>query len=310
MSIPPRLSFVTLDVFTQTPFSGNPVSIVNIPRDVTLRQDQKQRIAREFNLSETVFLHEQTDEEETERVARLDIFNPVAEHPFAGHPTVGTANYLLRLLQPEKKVSTLILKAGKFGIKPNESVDGVQIALAHAVHVHADCSSHALLGKYPVVSIVKGMTFILPRLNSVEELAKQTENIIGADKTHSSQSELDDGWQAGMIGSYFYVDLGQESDDSTGASRRRIRTRMFSRREDPGTGSAASALVAYLSLQEGKAGEYRYHIAQGVEMGQQNDIYLEVVVRMNAINKKLEVDQVLLSGTAVLNMEGTVPVPQ
>lgn len=90
--MPSTLSFVTLDVFTKTRYTGNPLAIIRVPTSVTLSQSQKQRIAREFNLSESVFLHEQTAQDRSDKSVRIDIFTAYAEVPFAGHPTVGTAN--------------------------------------------------------------------------------------------------------------------------------------------------------------------------------------------------------------------------
>ena len=72
--------FVTLDVFTENRFEGNPLALVHVPADSPITQEQKQAIAREFNLSETVFLH--ADDGSPER--RLDIFVPSTEIPFAG----------------------------------------------------------------------------------------------------------------------------------------------------------------------------------------------------------------------------------
>ena len=72
--------FVTLDVFTEARFEGNPLAIVHVPANSALTQDQKQAIAREFNLSETVFLHE----DDRSAARRLDIFLPTVEIPFAG----------------------------------------------------------------------------------------------------------------------------------------------------------------------------------------------------------------------------------
>ena len=78
--------FVTLDVFTKTRFAGNPLAVV---RDADGLDDAAmQAIAREFNLSETVFLLPPGDPSHR---ARLRIFTPASEVPFAGHPTVGTA---------------------------------------------------------------------------------------------------------------------------------------------------------------------------------------------------------------------------
>ncbi|KAJ0357888.1 hypothetical protein COL922a_014638, partial [Colletotrichum nupharicola] len=52
------LTFTTLDVFTETRFKGNPLAVVTIPPGMVLTQAQKQAIAREFNLSETTFVHD------------------------------------------------------------------------------------------------------------------------------------------------------------------------------------------------------------------------------------------------------------
>jgi len=81
--------FVTLDVFTHTRFAGNPLAIVLEPDG--LEKDAMQRIAREFNLPETVFVFPPKDPANR---ARLRIFTPANELPFAGHPTVGAAVFL------------------------------------------------------------------------------------------------------------------------------------------------------------------------------------------------------------------------
>jgi PhzF family phenazine biosynthesis protein len=99
-----KIKFTTLDVFTSVPYYGNPLAIVHVPVNITLTSAQKQLIAREFNFSETVFLHEPLNENET--VVTIDIFATTAELPFAGHPTVGTGWYLL-----PKSPPTLLTKA-------------------------------------------------------------------------------------------------------------------------------------------------------------------------------------------------------
>src|SRR3954454_17349965 len=81
-----RRRFVTLDVFTQKRFAGNPLAVVLEPDG--LDTAAMQAIAREFNLSETVFVFPPA---EAKHRASLRIFTPGRELPFAGHPTVGTA---------------------------------------------------------------------------------------------------------------------------------------------------------------------------------------------------------------------------
>ena len=75
------LDFSTVDVFTETPYQGNPLAIVHIPQGIQITEEQKLKIAKEFNLSETVFLH---DSSVQSAARQYDIFTSVAEIPFAG----------------------------------------------------------------------------------------------------------------------------------------------------------------------------------------------------------------------------------
>jgi trans-2,3-dihydro-3-hydroxyanthranilate isomerase len=87
-----HLSYHVLDVFTATPFQGNPLAVVLDADGLDARR--MQLIAREFNLSETVFV---LKPERTAHAARIRIFTPARELAFAGHPTVGTAALLAEL---------------------------------------------------------------------------------------------------------------------------------------------------------------------------------------------------------------------
>src|SRR5262245_2383479 len=87
-----RRRFVTLDVFSGRRFAGNPLAVVLEPAG--LDTAAMQAIAREFNLSETVFV---LPPDSAASRAKLRIFTPARELPFAGHPTVGTAVLLGRL---------------------------------------------------------------------------------------------------------------------------------------------------------------------------------------------------------------------
>ncbi|EXJ78487.1 hypothetical protein A1O1_08887 [Capronia coronata CBS 617.96] len=331
-----HLSFVTLDVFTATQYTGNPLALITVPQDTVLSQAQKQRIAREFNLSESVFLHEPTQQDRADQSVRIDIFTTQAEIPFAGHPAVGTANYVLRLLKNNNNnnnnnhnqfndVKALQTKAGRLGITLNPAVSGVQISLAHNLHVHAAPFADRPFGAYPVVSIVKGMTCILARLPDLASLAAQSANLLGADNTYTARNALDEGWREGPVLSYFYVDMGTETgsagstggEEATIVKKRNLRTRGFFTSEDSATGSAAGALTSYLSLQEGKPGVYRYVLTQGVEMGQKSEIFVDVKVKASEVGEddddnqppRVEIDQVLLSGSAVQVMQGTLEIP-
>ena len=87
----PKYNFIQLDVFTDSAFAGNPLAV--FPEAEGLTDEQMQQIAREMNLSETVFVLP-SDKEDVLR--RLRIFTPSSELPFAGHPIVGTWNCLAR----------------------------------------------------------------------------------------------------------------------------------------------------------------------------------------------------------------------
>src|ERR671922_171914 len=82
--------FVQVDVFTETPFCGNPLAVILDGRGLT--GDQMQSIAREMNLSETTFILPPTD---ASAHAKVRIFTPQLELPFAGHPVVGTSYVLV-----------------------------------------------------------------------------------------------------------------------------------------------------------------------------------------------------------------------
>ena len=107
MPAPLSFSFCTCDVFTERRFGGNPLAVV-LDGDV-LSDAQMQAVAREFNFSETVFVLPPSD---PGHGARLRIFTPMRELPFAGHPTVGTA-FVLASLAPERhRADRIVLEEG------------------------------------------------------------------------------------------------------------------------------------------------------------------------------------------------------
>lgn len=142
MTSPSQLDFVTVGVFTSQPYGGNPLAIVRIPPGRTLNQEQKQTIAREFNLSETTFLHEHADGAAEDQWT-VDIFMTSRELPFAGHPTVGTACYVLGRTARERGVSSGVmeasfnLKAGRVGLRYDCGKKTAKASIPHDVYVPA-----------------------------------------------------------------------------------------------------------------------------------------------------------------------------
>ena len=118
-----QLRFYQLDVFTTTPYKGNPLAIVHLPPGRDLEPEQKLKIAREFNLSETVFLHAIEGDQ-----AKIDIYTTTEELPFAGHPTIGSGWHLLNDVRPG---ITLLTKAGAIPVAPLPS-SGVGVVVPQA----------------------------------------------------------------------------------------------------------------------------------------------------------------------------------
>ncbi|KAF5310080.1 hypothetical protein D9619_010332 [Psilocybe cf. subviscida] len=295
---PLNLSFLTLDVFTGVRFLGNPLAIVKIPKEAKgkLTQTQKQIIAREFNLSETVFLHEGAPGEPIE----INIFMVDAELPFAGHPTIGSGWYLLSQ-SPDVESVTLRTKAGNIHVRRGEgSIVRLRVPTNFKVHppaayprtkalqpgLKAEDYVNGIDGHEAIASIVKGMTFLLLELTSEDALARVQ---LASERLHAP--ELGD-W-ASFVGVYAFF----RREDGV------VRTRMIDGTlEDPATGSAASTLAGWLAKQMG-AGKHRIQLIQGVEMGRKSEI--EVVVDIDEAGEILEIE---LGGEAVKVMEGSIIV--
>jgi PhzF family phenazine biosynthesis protein len=294
-----ELSFTTLDVFTKTPYLGNPLAVVQVPAGskTHLTQQQKQTIASEFNLSEIVFMHLPPPASPFTEIT-IDIFTSKAEVPFAGHPTIGSAAYLLNIRGT--KTSTIVTKAGRIPIAADAETGEIKAVVPQTFHVHAVKYTSELTSQpAETTSIVKGMSFIFVPLPDLETLEKAHRSL------HNESYEplaLDDGWRIGLLGTMYYVPQGEDK-----FGRNRYRTRMFTDIEDPGTGSASSALGCYLvgkiPTAEGK-GPFRFAFEQGVEMGRRNEISVEVTRGDGGEG----IEKVVLSGRAVKVMEGTLIV--
>ncbi|KAJ4313855.1 hypothetical protein N0V84_009210 [Fusarium piperis] len=306
------LPFTTLDVFTKTPFRGNPLAVVTIPpsQQPPLTQAQKQAIAHEFNLSETVFVHD-VDASSPSSERTINLFTPDRELPFAGHPTIGTAVFLR-----SQGVEALLAKAGR--IECQFGQDGsARAAIPHNFRLHQKKLARAEYtgsdGKLiqvaaaeegaRICSIVKGMTFALVELPSLELLEAAKIGAMG----YLPGDLQDEGWRTDFDSRrYYFVLTGHEAAPDGKSIVQKIRTRLVKRaREDPATGSAACALSCYLALHVWSAESVRVEITQGVEMGRESLIVVEVEVQVLPSGQR-EVKTVHLSGTAVEVMSGVI----
>ncbi|KAH8832789.1 hypothetical protein DL96DRAFT_1458764 [Flagelloscypha sp. PMI_526] len=296
------LQFTTLDVFTSARYKGNPLAIVQVPETVSLSQEQKQSIAAEFNLSETVFLHTPgTSANNSDEPIQIDIFTTSAELPFAGHPTVGTSHFLLEKLDKDQ----IILKT-KAGLIPavRGASGGARLSAPLDFAIHPNLAFPNIRAMFPdvdfvqesqdpVVSPVKGLCFLLVEVASEAALAKL--------RTFSEKElVLPDGhageWQGFFALYAFYV-----------SGEGKLRTRMFfDGIEDPATGAAAITLGGYLGATRGMTD---LEIIQGVEMGRKSEILVKVSLGEKGNNGTFQVKKVELEGSAVQVMSGELVPP-
>lgn len=310
-----KLSFTTTDVFTTTRYLGNPLAVVRVPSSLRskLTEEQKQKIALEFNFSEITFLH---DVQPGEDFAYYDIFTPRSRMSFAGHPTIGTAIYLARNSKEYAGVTKIKTVAGMVPFKWDERKGTVEVSIPQDVHLHEKRLPHPFPGKetnatdsdaVPLFSIVKGMAFNLVPMKTLEALGLPNQGLLPiADLYKAEYLDAQSGWDIGYTGTFYYCDLGIDPEDE---KRRYLRTRSIGSREDPGTGSASAALCSYLALQEDQAkgsGPFLFHLVQGVEFGRRCDIFVTVT---RAPDGK-SITDVKMSGSAVQVMEGVVSVDE
>jgi trans-2,3-dihydro-3-hydroxyanthranilate isomerase len=256
-------AFVTVDVFTEQRFGGNPLAV--FPDARGLSDAAMQSLAAEFNLSETTFVLPPDNPAHT---ARVRIFNRVAEMPFAGHPNVGTGYVLaqagrdhdgvLRFEEIAGLVEVRVERRG--GMVSGATIDAprpLSLGPELPAEIVAACAglqpADVVLSAHRPVLATVGNPFVLAEV-SPAALTRASPPLEAFRRAVAQLPALN-----GRLAIYFYArDAG------------RIRARMFAPLggtfEDPATGSAATPLAALLlSLDGGQAAHY--DIAQGVEMG-------------------------------------------
>ena len=247
-----------VDVFAEQPLAGNQLAVV---RDCAhLDAKEMQDVAREMNFSETTFVVEERPGE-----AKVRIFTPVRELPFAGHPTLGTAWVLAR----DRGSFTLDLAAGRVPV--TFEADGIVWMEPPAVDLGDSLDPHraaALLGldepeldaRYPSRFATVGPWFALIGVRTLDALRRIT-----IDPT------VYDDVAAGAWLAVFAFAEEPYNDDANFAARMLIPFNGL--REDPATGSANTAFAAHLrSL--GTTG--RIVVEQGFEIDRPSRLYLDV----------------------------------
>ncbi|KAF7541536.1 hypothetical protein G7Z17_g11947 [Cylindrodendrum hubeiense] len=310
-------SYVTLDVFTDKRFKGNQVAVVEVPTE-PLSTEHMQMIAREFNFSETVFLYRP----DPAQSPRINIFTPVNEMDFAGHPVIGTGHVLFRQLLANPKYSIqstpesldIQINAGTVTVQYDAEKQTVSAQVPHNVHIHSvsapkqsilDTQPGLVISKdfkdgFPVVSIVKGVTYVLV------DFTEQPDLFAAVKPGPCPVTPLDSDWAPSFTGVMYYRVLGSRTEQ--GKKIWDLRVRMIAiNLEDPACGSGSCSLGVYLALQDGKEnGVYRLYLDQGSEIGRDSNITMDVVLNERGDG----VASVLLSGQAAPVTEGKILLPE
>ncbi|HEV7278547.1 MAG TPA: PhzF family phenazine biosynthesis protein [Devosiaceae bacterium] len=266
-----KLGYLLLDVFTAEPLKGNPLAVVQ--KADGLLDNQMQAIAREFNLSETVFICRPKLERHT---ASVRIFTPEVELPFAGHPTVGAAVVLglqtrssaVRLEEPVGLVTCVIervdkrtgiarfalpLLPEKVGQPPSKQ------KLAAVLGLEPD---EIGCGVYSPAVYSAGVTFYLVPVRNATVLKK----------LRLERRGWNDVFPLGHNAVYVFTETPDEPANQLAA-------RMFSPGmgfgEDPATGGAAAALIGLLA-EHATPGQTDFVLRQGHEIGRPSRISIQL----------------------------------
>ncbi len=305
-----RYSYVTVDVFTDRAFAGNPLAVVTEASGLTA--EQMQAIAAEFNYSESTFVLPPAD---PSHAARVRIFTRQREIPFAGHPNVGTAFALaLAAERTGKTIGPTVVFEEEAGQVP---VDVLRDAGGRVIGATLTAPQPLALGQIVPAGIVAKCVGLAPTaiLTSVHDpvtasvglpfvIAEVALDAIGAarpDATAFADAARRFPSETGRLSIYLYAreTPGQRDAD--------LRARMFSPLggtvEDPATGSAAGALVALLASIDPSANTVcSFAVLQGVELGRPS------LLRVSAEKRDGSIVAVRVGGQCTQVMEGTLIV--
>jgi len=312
----PQYRFLQLDVFTDRAFNGNPLAV--FPEAEGITSEQMQQIAREMNLSETVFV---LPSDKDEAVRRLRIFTPSNELPFAGHPIVGAWNSLAREgivpipesgngwvnLKHEVGIGVLpidiefkdgeparvVMTQGKFEIRGEIDDWEEQAQIARALGLAREDLDESL----PIQAVSTGNTMLLVPVRSLADLGNCKVNLPMLEEIYEGNSAF-----GGGTGCYAFTRETLE----IGAAR--AHARFFIGQnigEDPATGSAAGPLGGYLvhhgaTRVEPVEGVYKFVIEQGDFINRPSRIGLEIKGQPG------KVERVCVSGASVVVARGVL----
>lgn len=301
-----RFRYLTADVFTDVPFSGNQLAVFPDARGIP--EQRLLDVTREFNYSEVTFVYPADDPAHTRRVR---IFTPGAEVPFAGHPTVGTAHVLAAIgeIQLDGDLTRIVFEEGvgpvPVAIRSRQGVPvSAQLSVAmlpeigplavsrDAIAATLGLDPSDLLGDdWSPQALSCGLPFLFVPVRNLAAVAKARVRM--------------DAWDATLKGTWasevFVFAPGGERPGTA------FHARMFAPGlnvpEDPATGSANAALAGYLAARDPRRdGLLTWRVEQGFQMGRPSIIDVEADVANG------QVSAVRVGGASVLVAEGTMAI--
>jgi trans-2,3-dihydro-3-hydroxyanthranilate isomerase len=302
-----QLCYHVLDVFTDRRLAGNPVAVV-LEADA-LEEARMQAIAREFNLAETVFI---LKPENPAHTARVRIFTPMTELPFAGHPTVGTGVLLaqLRSPAPARRGDALVVLEEGIGIVRV----GVRMAAGAAAFAEFDAPKLPTgSGAAPAVDRLAAALCLIPSEIGFEN-HRPTRYSAGNPFTFVPVASLDAitkarvaaaEWEAaiqGSTGAFLYC---RQTLHTTSAFHARMFAPQLGIPEDPATGSASGPLGAYLVERGLVTPADRVDIVseQGARMGRPSVLHIRIGMRAGRVS------EIRVGGTVVPVIDGRLRLP-
>jgi trans-2,3-dihydro-3-hydroxyanthranilate isomerase len=293
--------YITVDVFTDRAFGGNPLAVVLDAGG--LSTTQMQAIAAEFNYAETTFVLPPRDPAND---AHVRIFTPTTEMPFAGHPNVGTAFVLatqaakppdrLRFEEGAGLVLVEILQqqgsvVGAELTAPQRLNKLTQFSPAQAAACGSLTADDIRTDRHPPMIVSVGMPFLVAELNARGALRRAGPDAAAFARTFPCD---------GAFAVYFYTRDVPEADMPCDLQARMFFPGSSSLIEDPATGSATVAAAALLADLSGEPdGEFSLCFGQGVDMGRPS-LLLTRVRKANGA-----VVSAHIGGSCVQMMEGT-----
>jgi trans-2,3-dihydro-3-hydroxyanthranilate isomerase len=292
-----RFPYVQMDVFTSERLNGNQLAVFTDARG--LADAEMLALARETNLQETTFIMPRDAATERREGVKVRIFNPTDELPFAGHPTLGTANVLREQDPSHPSRVVLDLKAGKIPVAFRDDAKGSfgEMTQLDPIFgkIHDRSQVAQLLGLHPddldadlpIQTVSTGLAFVIVPIRTLKAL-------------QSLHLDFDKNDAYLTVAGEHALDFHYITRD-TGDPKVRLRARNIDRiGEDPATGSASGCTAAWMVKYGVTQPDEQVLIRQGIEANRPSELF----VRASKDGDRIQ--NVRVGGYAVKVMEGVL----